>query len=169
MTLINAVLKISLFTILFSLFAVCSYAQEQRVSINISATVDGTIELVTIQTLDLQNADIQDGTIQINPILSSNAGNMVARGNPGSNFRLNYLETRELTNIEGTGVLFFAYQIAGNAIDEQNSAELLDQESRELQFNDEGEFHIWIGGRIDLTNAVPGNYEGDFSIEIEYI
>lgn len=138
-------------------------------SINISATVSSSIELITIQTLDLQNADTQNNTLEINPILSSNAGNMVARGNPGSEFRLNYLEVRELTNIEGTGVLFFEYRIAGNNIDEQNTAELLQPESRELQFNEDGQFYIWVGGRIDLTNAEPGSYEGDFSIEIEYI
>lgn len=167
-------MKTTIFTILLSLVALCSYAQAQQnrsksVSINISATVSSSIELITIQTLDLQNADTQNNTLEINPILSSNAGNMVARGNPGSEFRLNYLEVRELTNIEGTGVLFFEYRIAGNNIDEQNTAELLQPESRELQFNEDGQFYIWVGGRIDLTNAEPGSYEGDFSIEIEYI
>lgn len=162
-------MKTALFTILFSLIAVCSYAQEQRVSINISATVASTIEVLTIQTLDIQNANRQNNIIQINPIGSSNAGNMIARGNPGSEFRLNYLEVRELTNNNGTGIIFFEYQIAGNTIDEQNTAELLDQESRELQFNDDGEFYFWVGGRVDLSSAEPGSYEGDFTIEIEYI
>lgn len=140
-------MKTTIFTILLSLVALCSYAQAQQnrsksVSINISATVSSSIELITIQTLDLQNADTQNNTLEINPILSSNAGNMVARGNPGSEFRLNYLEVRELTNIEGTGVLFFEYRIAGNNIDEQNTAELLQPESRELQFNEDGQFYI---------------------------
>ncbi len=167
-------MKTALFTILFSFISFCSYAQEeqnrpQSVSVSITATVTNSIELTTIQTLELQNADIQNNIIDINPILSSNAGNMIARGNPGSKFSLDYLEVRELTNTRGTGVLFFEYRIAGNYIYEQNTAEILDPESRELQFNEDGEFYIWIGGRIDVTNAEPGNYEGDFSIEIEYI
>jgi len=166
-------LKTVLLTIQFSLIAFCSFAQElneaSTVSINITANVESTIELVTIQTLDFQNSDRRDNIVQINPITSSRAGNMVARGAPGSEFRLNYLETRELTNLEGTGILFFEYRVTGNDIDEQNTAEPLDQESRELQFNDDGEFYIWVGGRVDLTNAEPGTYEGDFTIEIEYI
>lgn len=170
---ISSLLKTTLFTILFSLIAFCSFAQEQEnarsVSINISAEVQSTIELITIQTLDFQNTDRQDNIVQINPVTSNRAGNMIARGNPGSEFRLNYLETRELTNIEGTGVIFFEYRVAGNTIDEQNSAEFLDQEARDLEFNDDGEFYIWVGGRVDLTNAEPGSYEGDFTIEIEYI
>lgn len=171
--LIKVSLKTVLLTIQFSLFALCSYAQEQdkskSVSINISATVQSTIELITIQTLDFQNTDRQDNIVQINPITSSRAGNMIARGNPGSEFRLNYLETRQLTNIEGTGIIFFEYRVSGNSIDEQNTAELLDQETRELRFNSDGEFFIWVGGQVDLTDAEPGSYEGDFTIEIEYI
>lgn len=166
-------MKTALFTILFSFFSVCSYAQEQdrsqSVSINISATVQSTIELITIQTLDLQNADRDESIIEIDPGASSNAGNMVARGNPGSEFRLNYLEVRELTNAEGSGIIFFEYRVAGNTVDEQNTSESLSQEVRELQFNDEGEYYLWVGGRVDLSNAEPGSYTGDFTIEIEYI
>lgn len=161
-------LRFASITLFLSLLSVFSYAQE-NVSINITANVESTIELITIQTLDFQNSDRQDNTIQINPVTSPRAGIMVARGNSQSEFRLNYLRTRELTNTEGTGVLFFEYSVAGNTIDEQNTAEVLDQEVRELQFNDDGEFYIWVGGRVDLTNASPGTYEGDFTIEIEYI
>lgn len=161
-------LKSASITLFLILFSISSHAQES-ISINISANVQSTIELITVQTLDFQNSDRQDNIIQINPVSSPRAGIMVARGNTESEFRLNYLRTRELTNIEGTGVLFFEYSVAGNTIDEQNTAEVLDQEVRELQFNDDGEFFIWVGGRVDLTNATPGTYEGDFTIEIEYI
>lgn len=61
------------------------------------------------------------------------------------------------------------YEISGNSIENQSTSELLDTENRSIQFSLEGRYYFWIGGRINITNAVPGNYEGDFTIEIDYI
>lgn len=160
-----------LFTAIYFLPAgvIAQNGNGESVSINVSATVNGSIELITIQTMDFQNVDREASIVQVDPIQSERAGKMVARGAPGSEFRLNYLTQRELVNTAGTGLLMFNYNVSGNDIDEQETSELLDQEVRELQFNDDGEFYIWVGGRVDLSDAEPGNYEGEFTIEIEYI
>ena len=140
-----------------------------QVTINVSATVNGSIELITIQTMDFQQVDRQNNIVEVDPIQSERAGKLVARGAPGTEFRLNYLPEREITNTTGVGLLMFYYNVAGNGIDEQETSELLGQEAREMRFNSDGEFYIWVGGRVDLNDAEPGSYEGEFTIEIEYI
>lgn len=161
------------FFILFALFPIVSIAQNGSPAnvenINVTVDVIGTTEMITINTIDFENIESGNSVINVNPIQSPRAGKMIARGNPGSEFRLNYLRERELTGSESGTVLFFTYQVAGNSIDEQESAELLDQEVRELVFNSDGEFYIWVGGTVDLSEVEPGNYEGEFTIEIEYI
>ncbi|TVQ64997.1 MAG: hypothetical protein EA360_11040 [Balneolaceae bacterium] len=140
-----------------------------EVSISVSATVTSTIELVTIQTMDFTGEELELGVIEINPVLNPNAGRMVARGNPNAEMRINFVRTRELRNATTNNVLLLEYLVAGNLIDEQASAEFLGQDDRDLQFNEDGEFYIWVGAVVDLTLAEPGSYEGEFSIEVEYI
>lgn len=94
---------------------------------------------------------------------------MIAVGNPGSEFRLDFLRERQVSRIDGPGFLSFEYEIAGNIEEEQQSAELLEDDNRTLKFNSEGRYYIWVGGRVNLVNAQPGKYEGDFTIEIDYI
>lgn len=137
--------------------------------INVSATVIQSIELITVNSMSF--GDIQPGQeeIYINPINNLNAGFMIAVGTPGAQFRLTYLKDRQLINSNGKGNLIFSYELSGNSEEEQSTADLLGFDSRNLIFNTEGRYYIWVGGRVDLRNAQPGNYSGDFTIEIDYI
>ena len=142
---------------------------QQNVSINVSATVAGTVEMITINTVDFDDIEQEGSVIRVDPIFGERAGKMVARGAANAEFRVDYIRQRELTNTDGDGFIFFNYEVAGNSIDDQETAELLDQDIRDLQFNDEGEFYFWIGGTVDLSDINPGSYQGEFTIEIEYI
>lgn len=142
----------------------------QSVTISVSATVmGGTVEMITIQSMDFENIEREESVIRVDPITSERAGKMIARGDPNANFRIDYIRQRELANLEGEGLLYFNYEVAGSRIDDQETAELFNQDIRDLQFNDEGEFYIWIGGSVDLGEVNPGSYQGEFTIEIEYI
>lgn len=162
---------IVLFLALGSLYALGQTSDNAE--INVSATVIGStqnsIELITVNTIQFGNAQPINGQININPINSLNAGFMIAEGNPEAEFRLNYLPDRILNQTNGNGSLTFTYLISGNDEEDQATSELLDLENRNLRFNAEGRYYIWVGGQIDLSNAAPGNYEGDFTIEIDYI
>lgn len=143
-------------------------------SVNISASalvIGGDIEMETISDMGIIDAQRlqQDNVVYINPIFDPEAGIMRARGNPGALIRVSYLEEMEVTRREGPGSLFFVYEVSGYAGDNQRESELLDQIERELRFNEEGEYFFFIGGRVDLTDALPGNYDGEFTIEIEYM
>ncbi|MEL7834048.1 hypothetical protein [Fodinibius sp. Rm-B-1B1-1] len=140
-----------------------------EVSINVSAQVISSIEMITIQSMNLSQAENDNDRITIDPQNSSNAGKMIAIGTPNSDIRISYLEQRELTRRQGSETLIFNYQIAGNTEDDQSTAELLNRENRDFEFNEQGQFYLWIGGNVDISTATPGNYEGEFTVDIEYI
>lgn len=137
--------------------------------ININAEIIQSIELITINSMEFGNVQPGQREIYVNPTQDLNAGHMIAVGTPGAEFRLNYLQERELTQLEGNSSLIFNYEISGNSSEDQSTSRLLEDDNEDLQFNEEGRYYIWVGGRIDLENAAPGNYEGDFTIEIDNI
>lgn len=161
-------------TILF-LFLTCGTVlaqnQESNISaqVNVNAEVMQSIELITVQSMQFGNTQPGQRIIYVNPINDLNAGYMIAVGTPDAEFRLNYLPERELTQIDGDGSLTFEYEISGNDVEDQATSELLELDNRNIRFNNEGRYYIWVGGRVNLNNAAPGNYEGDFTIEIDYI
>lgn len=142
---------------------------DQQVSIVVSANVPSTIEILTIQSMDFSGDEIELRNVVIDPIETPSAGRMVARGNPNSEIRINYVQTRELRHSQTNNILVLEYLVSGNSIDEQGTSEYIDQDDRDLRFNEDGEFFLWIGASVDLSTAEPGNYEGEFSIEVEYI
>lgn len=166
-----------LFFLLFSFHLTGVMGQNQNgnvrtVNISAAATViGGDIELETISDMGIIDAQRlqQDNVVYINPIFDPEAGIMRARGNPGAQIRVSYLEEMEVSRREGPGSLFFVYEVSGFEGDNQRESELLDQIERELRFNEDGEFFFFIGGRVDLSQALPGNYDGEFTIEIEYM
>lgn len=141
----------------------------KEISISVSAQVINTIEMITIQSMDLSEAEVVNDRIRVDALNSSNAGKMIAIGSPNSDFRISFLERRELTQNNGSSTLFFNYQVVGNNEDDQSTAEILDRENRDLEFNDEGRFYLWIGGEVDISTAEPGSYQGEFTLDIEYI
>lgn len=156
----------------FALYAQERNGNETSVSITASATVVGTdIELETISDMGILQAQAlqEDDQIYINPVFDPEAGIMRARGVPHAEIRVSYLEEMEVTRREGPGSLFFVYEVSGYPGDNQRESALLTEIERELRFNEEGVYYFFIGGRVDLSNALPGNYDGEFTIEIEYM
>jgi hypothetical protein len=142
---------------------------ENDVSIDVSARVISTIEMVTLQSMSLRDAEERNGMIRVNPRQNSNAGKMMAIGTPNSDVRISFLPRRELTRTQGTEQLLFSYNVAVNTEEEQSTAEILNQENRDFSFNEEGRLYLWIGGNVDISTATPGNYRGEFTLDIEYI
>ncbi len=142
------------------------------VSIRASAEVIGRdIDLETISDMGIIDAQRTQGgdELYINPIFDSEAGIMRASGSPGAQIRVSFLEEMEISRREGGGSISFVYEISGYPGDNQRESELLTLIEHELLFNEEGEFYFYIGGRVDLSEALPGNYDGEFTMEIEYM
>lgn len=165
-------LLVSLFTIFTLLFgSAIAQDNENRISatINVSAEIIQSIELITVNTISFGSAQPGQIEIYVNPVTDLNSGFMIASGTPNTDFRLNYLPERELTQIDGDGRLTFTYEISANSEEDQSTSEILEDDNRTLRFNQEGRYYIWLGGRVNIENAQPGNYQGDFTLEIDYI
>lgn len=157
-------------TLILSAGIEMSVAQNNRnVSITVSANVPGAIELLTIQSIDFSGDEVELGFVRLDPMAAPNAGRMVASGNPNSEIRINYDRESVLRNNQTNNTLVLNYLVSGNATNDQETSELLDQDNRYLRFNENGQFFLWIGASVDLSTAEPGSYEGEFSIVVEYI
>lgn len=143
--------------------------QQINATINVSAQFIQSIQLITVKSISFGSVDPGQAEVNINPNTDPNAGFMIAVGTPGAQFRLEYLPQRALYNTSGGTNLAFTYQISGNTIEDQASSEIIQFNDRNLTFNAEGFYYVWVGGIVNIENAEPGNYEGDFTIEIDYI
>lgn len=142
---------------------------QESFNISVKTDVISSIELVTLQSIRISRANVINNVVTVNPLANNNAGKMVAMGAPNSEITISFQPSQELIHLNGTGSLTFNYMVAGNDVDDQSSAELLELQSRRLRFNSDGKFYIWIGGSVDLSTAEPGGYRGNFTLEIEYI
>lgn len=139
------------------------------VSINATATVVESIEIATLSNINLGSVTVGALDIFVNPQSDDGAGKLVVTGRPNSMIRVTYIPQRELTRTGGPETLLFAYSLSGNSDDNQVNSELIDPSRTDFRLGADGRFFIWIGGRVDIQNAVFGQYEGEFAIEIDYI
>lgn len=160
-------------TVLSSLFFTSFlFAQQQnKVTIKATATVvsHSEIELITLNDLALDPALAHDGEIEISPKLDADAGKMLVKGKPGARIQLMFVPKMKLMNSRGKGFLTLDFQLSGFPGDNQQASEILDAVERVIFFNDSGEYYLWIGGMMDINHARPGSYEGEFTLEIEYL
>src|SRR5690606_16150674 len=134
-----------------------------------TATVVDAIEMSTLNNINLGSATIGMAEIFVNPQSDDNSGKLLITGRPNAAIRITYVEQRELTRVGGPESLTFRYFLSGNADDNQFTSELLDVSRTNMSLGSDGRFYIWIGGLVNIQNAVFGQYEGEFSVEIEYI
>ncbi|MDP1623556.1 MAG: DUF4402 domain-containing protein [Bacteroidales bacterium] len=127
------------------------------------------IEMVTIRDMQIEVSSAVDGIISIDPLHDPSAGVMMLKGRPEAQFRVTFLPMVDLQNTRGKGSLLFTYNVHGFSVDDQPAGEPIDAVDRILRFSDQGKYYLWIGGRIDISNARQGSYEGEFTLEIEYI
>ncbi len=141
------------------------------ISIKASATVieQTEIELRTIKNLDLDESSAINGIITVSALTDPSAGVMVIKGKPNASFRITYLPQMVLANVYGTGTLIINYEVFGYQQDNQKASAPLDAIDLMQRFNQDGFYYLWIGGRIDISDAKEGNYDGEFTLKVEYI
>lgn len=147
-------------------------AQESKsISIKASAVVlpNIGIEMVPLKNLEIDLSMAENGIINVNPLIDSHVGLMLIKGKPDSFITISFTPNVELLNVTGRGTIIFQYRVLGFSGNNQASAEPLDAVNRRVRFNGDGEYYLWIGGMINVSKAHPGNYEGEFTLEIEYI
>jgi hypothetical protein len=144
---------------------------ESSVSIKVAATVveKVDIELVTMKDMDIDIGMAKDGKIIISAQRDAMAAKIMVKGKSTASFRVTFIPIAEVTNSNGSGSLELRYELYGYNTDNQSASEPIDAAARALQFNEEGKYYLWIGGYIDISKAQPGSYDGEFTLQIEYI
>jgi hypothetical protein len=144
---------------------------QNSVSIRASATVveETGIQLVPINDMIIDETAAHNQIIDISPITDQAAGKLLVKGKINAMIRLSYLHQQVVVNTSGEGTLAFDYVVSGFPSDDQKASRFLDALENAPQFNEKGEYYLWVGGRVNISNARPGSYEGEFILEIEYI
>jgi len=157
--------------ILLLMSAFTLQAQKTSVSIKAQATVidKAEIELVTIKYLDIDAGMAVNGIINVSAKRDGQAGVMMVKGRPDASFRISFAPVVQIQNSAGKGSLTLKYEMYGYSSDNQAASEPIDAAARTLKINSDGQYYFWLGGIIDISKARPGKYEGEFTLEIEYI
>ena len=157
--------------ILLLMSAFTLQAQKTTVSIKAQATVidKAEIELVTIKYLDIDAGMAVNGIINVSAKRDGQAGVMMVKGRPDASFRISFAPVVQIQNSAGKGSLTLKYEMYGYSSDNQAASEPIDAAARTLKINSDGQYYFWLGGIIDISKARPGKYEGEFTLEIEYI
>lgn len=158
--------------VLFLAQGTASWAQiNSSVSIKAQATVveKSEIELVTMKDLEIDASTAVNGIVTVSAQKDTKAALMIVKGKTNASFRVTFTPVVEIPNSMGKGSLLIRYEMIGCATDNQGAGEPIDAAERTLKINTEGRYYFWLGGKIDISNARPGKYNGDFTIEVEYI
>ncbi|MDZ7771879.1 MAG: hypothetical protein U5K31_03950 [Balneolaceae bacterium] len=174
-TLRHALGAILFIFLLLAGFSYTTHAQDNiprssSASAEVSANIlEINITLVTLRDIQFDRVQPSQGIISVNPVSNSNAGLMMADGSPNTPISVRFQRQVTLVHQTGVNTLQFEYQLSGYSERNQSASELVAGNSQNFRLNEDGEFYIWVGGRVDITNAVSGNYEGDLTVEVEYI
>jgi hypothetical protein len=141
----------------------------ETVSIRVGLAIESAIEIETISNINLGRVQPGQGEVVIDPKSDPGAGLLKLSGRPDALIRISFAERRELIRVGGGGAIQFLYRLAGSTRDEQSTAELLELENRDLRMGPNGDYFIWVGGTVTLQGVVFGQYEGEFTIEIDYL
>lgn len=143
---------------------------QNTMSITVSAMVidNAAIEMIIMNHMYVDATQAVNGIVTISPLYDANAGKLLIKGRPGASMNVTFLSQPQLVNKSRDGSLSYNYTVSGYSSDNQQASRLLDTLDYILKFNDQGEYYLWVGGQADISNAQPGNYEGEFTFEIEY-
>lgn len=157
------------------------FSTEERVSITVSGRViqDLSVQNITIDVVadvNLVAEDPDQSVIEIDPTEDAVAfdtefagvGYVVAKGEPDTEFLLSFPRTVELTSTTDGSLLIIEYVVAHNSANEQQGADYVREVTQEFTLNSDGEYHFWLGGRVDISDVTDGDYEGEFFMDVEY-
>lgn len=145
--------------------------QKMSMSIKAQATVieQSGIELITIKNMDIDPGLAVEGKVYISSHRDASAAVMMIKGKANARFRVNYTPVVRIANTSGPGFLTLRYEMRGFQSDNQSASEPIDAAVRTLQLSSDSKYYFWVGGTVDVRNARPGTYDGEFTIEVEYI
>ncbi len=137
------------------------------VEVSISANIREYLETITLNNIDVGTIQPSQQEIRLNPRLDQGAGLIQIRGSAGTDIRVSFTQQVEMVNSTTNHIMTVYYSLSGNDVNEQNSSSPIADNPTEAILNSRGEYFIWIGCYFSLDGVTPGQYDGDFVIEVE--
>lgn len=136
-----------------------------------SAAVVDNLQLITIRDINLMAPTISGDIIFVSPTESPHAGQFRIFGSDQSTVRVTYLVKEVIEELSGNGgYIQVDYTLSGYAEDIQFQSILFDGNGEfNIQMNETGEYFLWVGARVVVSQATAGEYISEFTIELEYI
>ncbi len=145
------------------------------VSIRVSATVVDSesisLDIITLQNMTIKPDDVVEGqnAIYVSPITGVNAGLMLLKGNPNAGVNIHYQPEEFIYSKSDDDYLTIKYVMSGYEERIQKASTLLETADVFVKLSDVGEYYLWVGGLIDISNATGGRFSGEFVFEISYL
>ncbi len=138
------------------------------VKVRIEATVVDYIEMITLADIDVGTVIPSDDILRLDPRNDQGAGLMLVQGRSEATIQISYSKQVEMINVQSATTLTVDYEVSGNGNNEQSSSVLFTSNPETVILNRDGEYYLWIGCAFSLSQLVPGQYDGDFVIEVDY-
>jgi hypothetical protein len=146
-----------------------SSAQHAVATITASATVVGNLDLIVMRDLEFEIASLSPTELIVDPQKNQHAGEIKIIGSRNSLVRLTFETQSVLRHESGQSLLYFTNNLSGSGSEVQRESILLTQ-NNQIRLNDRGMYYVWVGGRLSgLENVMPGNYDMELTVELEYI
>lgn len=144
--------------------------RKATLSVSATATVTDNLQMLTIRNIDLIAPLVEEKMILVSPIRSPFAGLFKITGNPNARIRITFLQRETLVEInDEIGEVKAEYNLSAAYEDIQFQSTLLDVGEVNVNLSDVGLLFVWLGANLDLSAALPGIYQSEFTIELEYI
>src|SRR5699024_6159579 len=123
--------------------------------VNVTAQIISRVEVITLQNILFKESSFDKNIIDVSPIKDTNAGFLKASGKAGAQVRIMYPIEKIVNRSAGNGSLQINYSVAVNGTNDQSTANLVLKKGNIYNLNENGELFLWVGGRVDISNAVP--------------
>ncbi len=137
-------------------------------TVTATANVVGNVDLIVMNDLEFEIASLSPNELTVDPQSNPNSGEIKIVGTPNSLVRVTY-EKESILHHEGSeSQLYFTYNLSGGPSVVQSQSILLTQ-NNQVRLSDQGVYYLWVGGRLSgIENIVPGNYDMELTLEVEY-
>jgi len=161
--LINLLLLLSL-----NLWAQKSSPSNATANLNVSVTVTDRLEMITLKDINIGSVLPSQVQVTVDPQDDQRAGIIKITGGSSARIKLSFTQQVEMVNSTTGGILLVKYRLSGNPLNEQNSSFQILKNPTSLDLSETGDYYIWVGCSFGLENIEPGNYDGNFGIEVDY-
>jgi len=160
---------IACFCLLFTPMQLHAHSPTMTIKATAEVVSRSDIEIITVNHLTIDANEAIAGIVHVSPFNRYRAGAMRIIGRPNALANIHFDRYVTLINNLGLGDLLMTLEVIGFSSNNQLAGEPLDVTTRSIRFNQIGEFFIWIGSRVDISEARPGNYTGNITLEFEYL